>query len=197
MIEGEVRDRLAEGNGILEMELDKVSRGAELVLGAIKGFRRDLALTSSSHEKYIRSDFEGFVAELAVPPMESGESFADLEKFMKFAEEAVDGKIEVYDPMGFLHEERKKMIADLEGTHENLMALSDMSRNYFEIIRNASKEFDTFNGNNTGLKTEDADIKFNRDSLNMSMETARAISERAVRMDIDLTAKINELKANE
>lgn len=197
MIEGEVRDRLAEGRGILDMELAKVEGGAELVLGALKGFRRDLSLTVKSHEKNIDAEFGGFIAELSVPRMETGANFTDLEKMVTLAEKTIEGKIKVKAPKGFERDERKSLIQDLEGTHKNLVAVVDMARDFFEIIKNACKEFDMFNGNNMNATTRDADIVFDRDALNISMETARAISERAVRLDIDLVAQINELKADE
>lgn len=193
----ELRDRKAEGFEILEIELDKVARGTELLLGAVKGFRRDLVLTVSSHEKYISATYSGFIQGIAVPPMTDGASFVPLSQMITLLEGTVEGEIFVKKVAGFLQDERQKLISDLVGTHENLIAISDMGRALFEIIKNASKEFDMFNGNNSGAKTREADIVFDRDALNLSMETARAIAERAVRTDIDLMSRINELKENE
>lgn len=197
MIEGEVRDRLAEGKEILEIELAKVQGGAELLVGALKGFRRDLSLSLETSGKYLFAEFEGYILELGVPAMTDGMSFAGLQNMLELADDTLEGEIKIKKPSGFETEERKQLLQDLEGTHINLLAVSDMARDFFEIIKNACKEFDMFNGNNTGVSTREADIVFDRDALNISMETARAIAERAIRMDIDLMSRINELKADE
>ncbi len=197
MIEGEVRDRLAEGKEILEIELAKVQGGAELLVGALKGFRRDLSLSLETSGEYLSAEFEGYILELGVPAMTDGMSFAGLQNMLELADDTLEGEIKIKKPSGFETEERKQLLQDLEGTHINLLAVSDMARDFFEIIKNACKEFDMFNGNNTGVSTREADIVFDRDALNISMETARAIAERAIRMDIDLMSRINELKADE
>lgn len=197
IMDTEVRDRKAEGFEIMEIELDKVARGTELLLGAVKGFRRDLILTLESHPKYLSATFSGFIQGIAVPPMQDGNSFGPLREMITLLEGTIEGEILVKKTTGFLLDDRQKLMADLSGTHENLLAISDMGKALFEIIKNACKEFDMFNGNNMGSKTREADIMFDRDSLNISMETARAIAERAVRIDIDLMAHINELKENE
>lgn len=193
-MQDEYQLRTFEGKGILNDHLKKIKQATELFLSAFKGFRRDLAISIGSNPKYIKADFVGTQNMLAVPLLERGGDFEHLSIFFLSVSELVDGKLKIKFPWIINREGRKKILEEAEIIHKNLIKVSETAMQVHNLLKTASFEFDMFNGKNDDVGYHEADIIFSRDSLNVSMEIARAISERAVRFDIDIISKRDSVK---
>lgn len=179
--------RIGEGNDLFRDQITKITQTAEAVVPAVKGFRRDLGLALQASPDHIRADFPPLTAGLIVPVLEEGRSFSDLYEMLRLVEEGLDGAIRLRNPASGPDQKEKEIVLDEVGIiHQNLMDISETSRRLYESLKTAQFEFDVFNTKNIEAKYPEANILFDRDSLNLSMATARALGERAVRMDIDL-----------
>jgi|GEM_PF-5599262 len=192
-------ERTKEGQQLLADQLKNIAEMSGLFLAALKGFRRDLSLSVRSNEQYLQAEFAGPPDILAVPPLFDGAGFADLRKFLTLSEDAIDGSILVQIPArGPIQEAARDALAEeLMLAHQNLVDVSDTARRLYECIQNASLEFDVFNTKNIEVGYPEANILFERDALNVAMSTARALGERAVRMDIDLMESKSRLVSGE
>lgn len=190
--------RTHEGEALLKEHLIKVEAQAKLFLSALKGFRRDLTLSIQASPSFFEPVFPEPVAMLAVPPLQNGMSFSDLQKMLSLAEDAIDGKIGISNPpAGPNQDEREKLSKEIDITHQNLLDVSDTAYRLYESIQTAGFEFDVFNTKNIEVGYEEANILFNRDAQNLAMGTARALSERAIRLDIDLVENKRRLESGE
>ena len=182
--------RIGEGKDLLQEHLAKVSERAEVFLGALQGFRRDLETSLQSVPKYMEAEFLNPAHLIAVPQFFDGKSFSDLVKMLDLSVEALDGKLKVTHPktppVGPAQNEKKQLLEEISITHKNLLDVADSAHRLYEAVRTALFEFDVFNSKNNDVGFHEADIMFYRDSINLAMSTARALSERAVRLDIDL-----------
>ncbi len=128
---------------------------------------------------------------IAVPPLDGGRSFADLSEMLRLSEDAENGSIYVKNPptgprWSSEGGVREKLLSEIDITHKNLMEISDASRRLYQTIQSAGFEFDVFNTKNIEVKFPEANIIFDRDAQSVAMETARALGERVVRLDIEL-----------
>jgi hypothetical protein len=179
--------RIEEGIELLSDQLTKVEGMAGVFLPALKGFRRDLSLAAQENPKYFFADFRNTASIIGVPPLRDGSSFSDLHKMLSLAEDAIDGVIRIKNPpLGPSTLIREKVLSEMDMVHRNLADVADTSHRLYEAIQAASFEFDVFNSKNIDGDFIEGNILFDRDALNLSMVTARAIAERAVRLDIDL-----------
>ena len=198
MLLDDTAGRIEEGAELLKEHLKKVEGQAELFLGALSGFRRDLGQSLVVCEKHLTAVFTGTVDLVAVPPLHDGNGFSDLGKMLSFAEDAIDGEIAVKNPRRGPDESDKETLLDeLELTHKNLTDVSDTAHRLYQSIQAAGYEFDVFNTKNLEAEYTEANILFDRDALNVAMATARALGERAVRMDIDLMDSKERLESGE
>lgn len=190
--------RIEEGKTILGDHLKKVEGQAELFAAALAGFRRDLGLSLDACPKHLAAVFTGDMDLVAVPPLHAGTGFADLEKMLGFAEDALDGEIAVKNPrLGPDSSDKDTLLDEIEITHKNLTDVSDTAQRLYLAIQAAGYEFDVFNTKNIEAEYTEANILFDRDSLNVAAATARALGERAVRLDIDLMASRERLENGE
>jgi len=179
--------RKQEGDTLLKEHLAKISAQTDLFLASLKGFRRDLALGVQSKEQFMQAEFIGLTTILGVPPLFGGRSFADLQQMLALAEDAIDGRITLKNPPdGPDQTEREKLLEEITITHNNLMDVSDTARRLYDSLQAAGLECDVFNTKNIEVGDTEPNILFYRDALNVSAALARALSERAVRLDIDL-----------
>ena len=191
-MQDEYQLRTFEGKGILRDHLKKIEEAAGLFLSALKGFRRDLAISMQAHPKYIKAQFLTDASELGVPPLRLGGDFALLSRTLGLAEQTADGTLKISFPWAANQAEYKKIAEEMDLIHQNLMRVSDTAHQLSTLIQGACLEYDMFNGKNVDVGYTEANILFDRDALNVAMTTARAISERAVRFDIDLVGKMND-----
>ena len=188
--------RKQEGIALLKDHLTKVSGEAELFLASLKGFRRDLMLAEQSVGDHLKSQFTGLTTLLAVPELAGGRSFADLCDFLGLAEDAIDGTITLKDPSnGPDLSARETLLEEISITHENLMDVSETGRHLYESLQTACLEFDIFNTKNIEVGDTEPNILFDRDALNASSALARALSERAIRLDIDLMERKYQIES--
>lgn len=190
--------RIEEGAALLQDHLKKIEGQAELFVAALSGFRRDLAQSLEACPKYLLAVFTGDMELVAVPPLHAGSGFSDLDKMLGFAEDAIDGEIAVKNPrLGPDESAKESLLDELEITHKNLTDVSDTAHRLYQSIQAAGFEFDVFNTKNIEAEYTEANILFDRDALNVSAATARALGERAIRMDIDLVASKERLESGE
>lgn len=190
--------RVAEGNELLADHLKKIEGEAELFTAALAGFRRDLALSLEACPKHLAAVFTGDMDLVAVPPLHAGSGFSDLEKMLGFAEDALDGEIAIKNPrLGPDSSEKESLLDEIEITHKNLAEVSDTAQRLYLAIQAAGYAFDVFNTKNIEAEYTEANILFDRDALNVAAATARALGERAVRLDIDLMASRERLESGE
>ncbi len=182
----EYEDRIEEGKVLLSEQLKKIEAQTNLYLAALKGFRRDLALSASAMS-YIDAEFTGLVTMITVPPLSGGRSFADLSEMLRLCEDAENGSMYITTPpVGPDQSRRERLLAEIDITHKNLAEVSDTAHRLYETIRLACFEFDVFNTKNIEVRFTEANIIFDRDALYAATSAARALGERAVRLDIDL-----------
>lgn len=183
--------RIEEGKQILADHLSRTEEAARLFLASLKGFRRDLALSLQSCGSYIEAHFESLPNTLAIASMKDGSGFALLEKTLRECEGVLDGGIRLSQP-----KEKDAEMLDKETSmmHENLVSVAEMAHQLNQVLMDASLAFDMFNSENLSKKMQSADIIFGRDSLNVAMATARALGERAIRLDIDLVASKHRIE---
>ncbi len=173
-------ERIAEGRELLQDHLAKIKETAEAFLGALKGFRRDLTLSSQATGKILHGEFNETAGILVVPSVVDGNSFADLSEMLHLTTHAFFGKI-------LMEKGNSAALQEEIGlTHKNLTDVSETANRLYEALKTASYEFDVFNTKNIEAEFPEANIAFDRDGLNLSIETARALGEYAVRLDIDL-----------
>jgi hypothetical protein len=190
--------RAIEGTGLLAEHLVKIHETAKLFLAALKGFRRDLSLSVQSCPDYIESEFAGHTNTLMVPPMQSGNSFGDLGQLLIFAEDAIDGSIKLKTPsLGPNTELRDRVMEESDMVHKNLVDVSDTAHRLYQCIEAACFEFDVFNTKNIEVGHPEVNIAFDRDSLYLAMARARALGERAVRLDIDLVEAMHRIESGQ
>jgi len=183
----ENEEKMQESSALLAEHLAKVEASAELFLAALKGFRRDLTLSGKNDSRFIKTDFTGTITTMQVPHLTGGRSFADLENMLGLAKDALYGTVALKKPHENAEQkEQGKLLEEIEITHKNLLDVSETAYRLYECIQSAGFEFDVFNTKNIEVGFTEANIAFDRDALNLSMVTARALSECAVRIDIDL-----------
>jgi hypothetical protein len=191
-------DRMKEGDMLLSDHYTEIRSAAALAVSTLKGFRRDLTLSLQSCKQYMQAEFGELPTGLAVPPFENGMSFSDLRRCLSLAEAAIEGSISIENPpLGPNQEDKHRLLEEINITHKNLADISDSAHRLYERLQAASFEFDVFNSNNILADYPAANILFDRDALNVAMSTARAISERAVRIDIDLMGSKDKLVSSE
>lgn len=181
--------RTFEGKGILHDHLKKIREASEIFLSALKGLHRDIGISMSNFPENINVEFKEDAKILSIPPLFHGGDFANLSTAMLRAEDAIDGEIKISFPWRVNQEGRKKILEEVELLHRNLLLVADSAMQVHNLIQKTALQFDMFNAKNQEVNFKEADIIFNRDAMNIAMETARAISERAIRLDIDLVAK--------
>lgn len=180
-------ERTKEGGELLREHLSKVYEQAQLFLSAVRGFRRDLTLSVQSNEHFLHVLFTTTAHGIVVPEMLEARSFSDLEEMLKLTEDAIDGKITVKNPaLGPNQDDRARLVKEIDLIHQNLTSVSETAYRLYQAIQTAGFEFDVFNTKNNEVGYPDANILFDRDRLNVSAAISRALSERAVRLDIDL-----------
>lgn len=181
--------RTFEGKGILHDHMKKIHEASELFMSALKGFHRDIRISESAVPENIKVSFSEDANILAIPPLMHGGDFANLSTALLRAEDAIDGEIKISFPWIVNQEGRKRILEEIEIIHRNLLLVADSAMQVHDLIQKANLQFDMFNAKNQDVNYKEADIIFNRDAMNIAMQTARAISERAIRFDIDLVAK--------
>ena len=92
---------------------------------------------------------------------------------------------------------RNKMLEEARLAHTNLMDVADTANRLYQAIQTAGFEFDVFNTKNLEVGHSDMNVLFDRDAVYVSAATARALGERAVRLDIDLVEAIQSLETGE
>lgn len=190
--------RTEEGKALLSDHLKKIEGHAELFAAALAGFRRDLALSLDACPKHLVAAFTGDMDLVAMPPLHAGSGFADLEKALGFAEDALDGAIAIKNPrLGSDASDKDALLDEIEITHKNLTDVADTAQRLYLAIQAAGYEFDVFNTKNIEAEYTEANILFDRDSLNVAAATARALGERAIRLDIDLVESRERLESGE
>jgi hypothetical protein len=174
----DIAHRTQEGKELLADHLIYIKNEAEAYLGALKGFRRDLILSSKATNGQIYGEFNQTATIIAVPPLFDGMSFADLRAMLHICTEAFFGRIIVGSgPL---------QAKEIQMTHKNLTDVGETAKRLYESIKTAGFEFDVFNTMNLEAEHVECNILFNRDAMNVAMEISRALSEYAVRLDIDL-----------
>ncbi len=197
-MEEDLAYRKNEGRELLAEQLKRTGEAALLFLAALKGFRRDLALSVQAHPDNLEAEFVGLTNQLGVPPMGNEHSFSDLDKLLAFCDEALDGKIRIKNPkIGPDHETRDKLLDEAKLAHKNLMDIADAAQRLYQSIQTAGFEFDVFNTKNIEVGRTDLNILFDRDTVYVSAATARALGERAIRLDIDLVEGIQNLETGQ
>ena len=187
-----------EGKELEQDHLIKVSGMTDFFLSAVKGFRRDLALSIPSCPDYLEADFLSLPNGLVVPPMPTAGSFGDLGKMLTLSDDALNGTIKLKNPkLGPDQGMREKLLEEALLTHKNLMDVSDTAHRMYQTIQTAGFEFDVFNSNNIEAGHANMNIVFDRDELYLAAATARALGERAVRLDIDLVEGIERLQSGQ
>lgn len=187
--------RAREGTILLLDHLEKISESAKVFIAAVKGFRRDLPLSTKACPKYFHADFPESANIIGVPPMIDGMSFAGLREMLSLAESAIDGSIRIKNPpAGPDTADKECLLEEMALTHSNLMDISDTAYGLYQTLQTACFEFDVFNTKNIEVEEPEANIVFERDSLNVSRALSRALSERAIRLDIDLMQKRREVE---
>ncbi len=176
--------RKEEGSELRQSHLAKAEESATLFLATLKGFRRDLGLSMQSCPEYIEAEFTALTNLLAVPPLAKGAGFADLGEFLHLADDALEGTIRIRAPKrGPDRSEAKKVLEEVDMIHKNLADVSDSAHRLYQCLQTAGFEFDVFNSKNIEVGHPELNIT---DELYLPMTAARAIAERAVRLDIDL-----------
>ena len=194
----DIAQRTAQGQELLKEHLVKIEANAKLFLSALKGLRRDLPVSMHACSKYFLAEFPEPVSTIGVPPLSSGASFADLREMLSFTESAIDGTIAIKNPPdGPDQGDREKIFKEIGITHANLMDVSEAAYELYQCIQTACFEFDVFNTKNIEVGCPEANILFERDSLNVAMALSRALSERAIRLDIDLMESRKRLEFGE
>ena len=195
----DIAARISEGKEILQNDLVKVEESARVFLGTLKGFRRDLLLVTQTCPKFIKADFPEPVHMIDVPPLTDGMSFFDLHEMLSLTEVAIDGKISIKNPPPSeqFKNDRVKIGEEIMLVHKNLLAVSEAAYAMYECIQNAGLEFDVFNSKNIEDECPQANIVFNRDEQGSAMMLGRALSERAIRIDIDLMESKRNLELGE
>ncbi len=183
----DIEHRTNEGREILQDQLMYIKTEADAFLGALKGFRRDLALSAKATGGMIHGEFKETATIIAVPPLSDGMSFADLRAMLHICTEAFFGTIMEEGVLEKMNKDQKiTFLEEVDITHKNLTDVSETAKRLYESIKTAGYEFDVFNSQNLDAEHTECNILFNRDALNVAMETSRALSEYAVRLDIDL-----------
>ncbi len=178
--------RIRIGQEIMRDHFVQIGDTTEIFLGALKGFRRDLALSSKATFGNIRGEFIETATIIAVPPLSDGMSLSNLSAMLTLCTQAFFGTIAIDIPETMTEEEKNYFLEELDVTHTNLMAVSETATQLYQSIKETGFDFDVFNTENIENEHTECNILFNRDALNLAMETARALAERAVRLDIDL-----------
>ncbi len=194
----EIAHRKQEGEELLREHLKKAEGMAGFFLAALKGFRRDLGLSTQSYPDNLDSDLPALPGGLAIPPMPDANGFSDLGRALLLCDAALDGKIRIKNPkIGPDHETRDKVLEEAKLAHKNLMDMADTAHRLYQCIQTAGFEFDVFNTKNIEVGRTDLNILFDRDAVYMAAATARALGERAVRLDIDLVEGIQNLESGQ
>ncbi len=197
-MQDELVQRTGEGRELLKEHLANAEETAKGFLGALKGFRRDLGLSAQSFPDNFSADFLSRADGLGVPPMQNANSYSDLGKFLLLCDEVLNGTIKLKNPkMGPDQEMRNKMLEEARLAHTNLMDVADTANRLYQAIQTAGFEFDVFNTKNLEVGHSDMNVLFDRDAVYVSAATARALGERAVRLDIDLVEAIQSLETGE
>ena len=191
-------DRVKEGKELEQDNLTKVAGMAYFFLSAVKGFRRDLALSIPSCPDYFDAEFLSLPSGLVIPPMRNANCFGDLSKMLTLTDDALNGTIKLKNPnSGPDQSMRAKVLEEAALTHKNLMDVADTAHRMYQAIQTAGFEFDVFNTKNIEAGHSDMNIVFDRDELYLAAATARALGERAVRLDIDLVEGIERLQTGQ
>ena len=194
----ELAQRKTDGQELLTEHLGKAEEAAKLFLAALKGFRRDLLLSTQSYPDNIEAEFLENANALAVPPMRTATSFADLSNLLSLADAALDGKIHLTSPkLGPDQETRIKILEEAKIIHSNLMDVADTANRMYQAIQTAGFEFDIFNTKNLEVGEKNVDIPFDRDTIYLLAATSRALGERAVRLDIELVQGMERVETGD
>ncbi len=182
----EIEDRKKAGEELLRDHLGHIKESAEAFLGALKGFRRDLLLSSQATGRSIVFEFSETPTILMIPSLSEKTGFPDLSKTLSLCAQALFGSISVSFSGTPPKDARTILLEEIELIHKNLADVSELANRLYESIKTAGFEFDVFNTQNIEADHRECNVLFDRDALNVSMETARALGEAVVRLDIDL-----------
>ncbi len=183
--------RIHDGRELLGIHLKRIAKEGELLIAALKGLHRDLALSAQASE-YFHADFLANPHGLAVPPHDSGERFGDFVEFLRVVTGSLDGAIKLKTPRN--DSEKTVLLEEADMTHKNLLIASEAALNLYKSLKTALGDFESFNTKNLEVGFPGANIFFDREALGLAMESARALSERAVRVDIALAAEIARVR---
>lgn len=185
-----IHERRELGNTLLHDHLEQIDRVTKQFLGALEGFRRDVAVAKNS-ESVVKVGIEKTLRSFVPPALSHETQLANLREALVRATGAFEGTIRIPEVIP-LASERATARMELLLIHENLGAVARTAQHLHDILLDAARMLYAFNAEN-GEEYMEANISFDEDSLNAASSTARAIVEHAVRLDIDVMALVDRI----
>ena len=185
--------RKEEGQALLKGQLENIGAGLKQFLPTIEGFRRDAVTMVEHSDSPLKIRLESVRRSYVPPAISEEQSLSALSQTLKRAVTVLEGDVHVPSEIRSAIA-RSSALLELGILHKNLSMVGSAAKNLHDLIQTAVRSFDQFNAKN-GEEYAAANVAFDRDSANISSEEARAIVERAVRLDIDVVTATEQVRA--
>lgn len=183
-------ERAEEGVEVFRDHMEQASEGLRTLLSTLDGFRRDMVQLKDADSPII-IQMEQMLRPFVTPSITPDMQIEALVHALTRCAPLLEGKIEA-EPRATVAEHLPRALSDLRAIHSNLGDVSHAAKQLHDLLLGAERSFDAWNAEN-GEEYMTANIHFDRDGLNLASTLARAIGERAVRLDIDVVEVLNTL----
>ena len=186
--------RKGEGEAMLKDHLEKIDTVRKMFLDALDGFQDDNMRISKESDSLVSIDLESMNSAFVPVALSEEESLASLAQTLVRCTAMLEGEIIGPKKIPEAIELLAQLRSDLKAIHVNLGRVGATAKRLHDILQNAARNFDLFNAKNREEYAE-ANVSFDRDSLNLGSSVSRSIAERAVRLDIDVVGELSRLPA--
>jgi hypothetical protein len=187
----DIEERKQAGSDLLQEQLEQVDKTTKRFLGALEGFRRDVAVAKNS-DSVVKIGIERTLRSFIPPALNQETQLATLVEILVRAVGSFEGFIQIPEVIPS-ESDRKTAHMELGLIHENLGSVARTAQQIHDVLLDSSRMLYSFNAEN-GEKYKEANIVFDEDSLNAAASTARAIVEHAIRLDIEIVALIDRIE---
>jgi hypothetical protein len=167
-------ERAGEGVEILKDHLEKISLMAKNLADVIEG----VCHTNPYNGKAVI--------------LKDGSSFAELVPMLRTASHLIDTKIASRSL--YISQGTEPTASDLQRMHEDLTRIRNASHPTYELLQKATLSFFSFNAENADKEYKEADIIFDQDALATASSATRAVTEHALRLDMDVMIDVEKMK---
>ena len=185
--------RKEEGKEMYRDHLARIDEGRIHLVTAVEGFRRDAVGTADSSASAVEVTMQKETRSYVPPSIDEASTLSNLSDTLSRAIVLLEGDVQISKDLR-LEIERNKAKFELGVLHNNLSMVMEAGGNLKKLLQNAAYHFDRFNAKN-GEEYSEANVAFDRDSLNVSSATASAIVHKAVLFDISVDEALRKVDA--